>query len=219
MMKYSVGVAACALLASCGGSPRPPETATAPPPQSAAPDPTPAPAATTTQPAVPEADPAESTQRAKDAAKWLADMAEDEPAMQGRLATNGLSEEQFGLPAAMRKGMEAATSLRYDNSQVDRIISATLEEGAPKVVMELCGKPIAALVKEVLAVPESARTKLVIERCQLATLVDASNIPPGSAMFPLLSGVVQKIFISEGGHSKAELELAKLIAVARRPTP
>jgi hypothetical protein len=143
-------------------------------------------------------------------------MATEEPSFRGILATNGLSEGQFGLPEPLRKGMEAATSARIDPSQADRILVASLEEGAADLVQKLCGKPVASLVADAMAAPADTRAKLVVDRCKLAPMVDLTNVPKDSFMFPLLSAVVQKLFEAEGGHAQAEFELAKAIAAARR---
>ncbi len=201
------------LLMACGGGAQPAEGPTDPPPA-------PAPSATETAAPDTAADPAPTnvaapdTPRARDAAKWLQDMASEGPSLRGILATNGLSEGQFGLPEPLRKGMEAATSGKLDPSQADRV--ASLEEGAADLVQKLCGKPVASLVADAMAAPADTRAKLVVDRCKLAPMVDLTNVPKDSFMFPLLSAVVQKLFEAEGGHAQAEFELAKAIAAARR---
>jgi hypothetical protein len=162
------------------------------------------------------ADAAADTPRARDAATWLKNLESVDLGARGIAAMNGLSEEQFGLSALLRKGMDAATAPSIDPSQSGRIVQATLEDGADDVVKKLCGSGTAALVKATLGVPEAGRVEFVVEQCKLQSLVDVKNIPKGSFIYPLLSAVVQKLFEAEGGHSKAEFELAKLVAVARR---
>ncbi len=202
------------LLMACGGGAQPAAGPTEPP--------APAPGATETAAPETAADPpptqdtAADTPRARDAAKWLQEMSTEEPSFRGILATNGLSEGQFGLPEPLRKGMEAATSGRVDPSQADRILVASLEEGAADLVQKLCGRPVASVVADAMAAPADTRAKLVVDRCKLAPMVDLTNVPKDSFMFPLLSAVVQKLFEAEGGHAQAEFELAKAIAAARR---
>jgi len=223
MSRFFAWVVSGCLLSACGGSGPPPASPDPAPAAKAETPPNPDSSAPAAEPDVaePAEDPAaESTPRAKDAAKWLHDMTTIEGIdleQRGVLSLNGLSEEQFGLPAPLRKAMEVATSPGFDPSQQNRILVAGLEEGAPDVVKELCGKPIDELMKEVIAAPEPTRAKLVIDQCKLAGVVDTANVPKDSFAYPLVSAVVQKLFRAEGGHSKAELELAKLIAVARRP--
>lgn len=214
MQRTSWWAIPAALLMACGGGAQSAAGPTDPPPP-------PAPSATETSAPEAPADPAPTqvsvdTPRARDAAKWLQDMSTEEPSFRGILATNGLSEGQFGLPEPLRKGMEAATSGRIDPSQADRILVASLEEGAADLVQKLCGKPVASVVADALAAPADTRAKLVVDRCNLAPMVDLTNVPKDSFMFPLLSAVVQKLFEAEGGHAQAEFELAKAIAAARR---
>jgi hypothetical protein len=216
MQRKGWAMFSAALVMACGGGVQPAGGPTDPPP---------APASSATDTAAPDtaADPAPThdtaadTPRARDAAKWLQDMSTEEPSLRGILATNGLSEGQFGLPEPLRKGMEAATSGKLDPSQADRILVASLEEGAADLVQKLCGKPVASVVADAMAAPADTRAKLVVDRCKLAPMVDLTNVPKDSFMFPLLSAVVQKLFEAEGGHAQAEFELATMIAAARRP--
>jgi len=204
------------LMMACGGGVQPAAGPSEPPP-APAPSATETGAAETAAEPAPTHDTAADTPRARDAAKWLQDMSTEEPSLRGILATNGLSEGQFGLPEPLRKGMEAATSGKLDPSQADRILVASLEEGAADLVQKLCGKPVASVVADAMAAPADTRAKLVVDRCKLAPMVDLTNVPKDSFMFPLLSAVVQKLFEAEGGHAQAEFELATMIAAARRP--
>ncbi len=209
-----------AAVVACGGSGHPPSATPSPSPTTAEPvatasaEPTPAP-----EPTPPTPDPSEDTQRAKDAAKWVKALASGEAASRGVSATVSLAEEQFGLPAPLRKGMEAFGSSRIDPSQVTRIIAAALEEGAPEMVQKLCGKPPSLLFKEIAGMPKGKWAKHTIDLCKLGGMIDVSGVADDSFVMPLLSVVVQKLFEAEGGHSKAEFELAKWIASARRPMP
>src|SRR4051794_18728495 len=83
--------------------------------------------------------------REKSARKYAAVIKEPDvdAEQQGRLAMNGLSEPQFGLPASLRKAMEAVTGQSVDPSQLTTILMAGLSETkeAKDALAQRCGKP------------------------------------------------------------------------------
>jgi hypothetical protein len=162
---------------------------------------------------------ASESPRAKDATKWLKDLQDPEIdlAQRGMVAANGLSEEQFGLPAQLRKGMEAISSQSVDPSQSARIIAATLGEAPMSELMtKQCGKPIADVMAAAQKVKPAEQAKLVVQQCKLDALIDGADLVKLSFTSVLLSAVVQKLLEADPAHSEAEIGLAKLIANHRR---
>jgi len=199
----SIMVLSLVTVAACGGSTPPPEA-----PATSAPS-----AAVTSEPST-AATPAESP-RAKDATKWLKDFqdAELDLAQRGRLATNGLSEEQFGLPAPLRKAMEAATGEAVDPSQHVMILAAMFREAPMSDEMaKLCGKPIVDVMAAAKKAKPAEQAKLVVQQCKLEAFIDSADLAKLSYASVLLSAVVQKLLSADPKHASAELGLAKLIA-------
>lgn len=202
------------LVSACGGAtpaPEPPPVEQAAPlnsPANATPEDARSPADATPAP------PAETSQREKDATKWLADMQSPDVdvAQRGVLATNGLSEEQFELPPNLRKAMEAVTSNRIDASQVSAILNAVLQE-APmsEVAGKLCGKPVRQVLDSIAKAPVADQAKTVVDQCSLGSVVDTTDLDKMSAQAVLLSAIVQDMLRARGA-SAAEIGLARLIA-------
>lgn len=190
-------------VAACGGS--------TPPPEAPAPS---APSAAATSAPTAEATPAESP-RAKDATKWLKDLQDPEIdlAQRGRVATNGLSEEQFGLPAPLRKAMVAATAEAVDPSQHRMILAAAFDEApASDLLAKQCGKPVVDVMKAAQKAKPAEQAKLVVQQCKLDGLIDSADLAKLNYTSVLLSAVVQKLLEADPKHASAELGLAKLIA-------
>jgi hypothetical protein len=198
---------------ACGGS-EPGPVAPVPSATAAPESPVAAPSAATTAPSASSESP-----RAKDATKWLKDLQDPEIdlAQRGMVAANGLSEEQFGLPAGLRRAMEAISSQSVDPSQSARIIAVTISEAPMSDVMsKQCGKPIVAVMDAAQKVKPAEQAKLVVQQCKLDALIDGADLAKLSYTSVLLSAVVQKLLEEDPEHSAAELGLAKLIANHRR---
>jgi hypothetical protein len=202
-MQRAVSIVLLSLVtvAACGGSTPAPE-APAPSAQPAA-----APSASSTA-----ATPAESP-RAKDATKWLKDLQDPEIdlAQRGKVATNGLSEEQFGLPAPLRKAMAAITSDAVDPSQRVMILAAMFREAPMSDEMaKQCGKPVVDVMDAAKKAKPAEQAKLVVKQCKLDALIDSADLAKLSYASVLLSAVVQKLLEADPKHASAELGLAKL---------
>lgn len=206
------------LLAACGGSPTVPivpEKEAAVPSAAAATAAPPAPSVVaTSEPAPPAVKPAPN--RALDAPKWLKDLQDEkeiDDAQRGKMAINGLSEEEFGLPSPLRRAMAAITSSSVDPSQSAAIIAAALSE-APmaELVAKQCGKPTADVMKAAKKAKPAEQAKLVVKLCKLDSMFPGAELAKLDFTAVLLSAFVQKLLEADPKHGEAEIGLARMAA-------
>lgn len=171
-----------------------------------------------TAPAEPDP-PAPTSQRAKDAAKWVSDMQSvPELEQRGRMAANGLSEAQFELPEPIRKVLEAISSGNLDASQTSAIVTSVIDEepAARGAIDSACKPGWTELVKELRALPPERRTERVASACKAALQVEAADQHKLMFASALLAIVVEKLLEQRGDLSDGERTLARFIAHVHR---
>lgn len=212
----SIVLSSVVVLAACGGSAPAPVAPVAPDPAPAATDAAVKAAAPTSEPAPEAATAKAGPDRAKDAPKWLKDLQDEkeiDDAQRGRLAINGLSEEEFGLPPQLRKAMAAITGNSVDPSQSATIIAVTLSEAPMSdVLAKRCGKPAKDVLNTVVKAKPAERTKLAVKLCKLDSMFPGAELGKLQVTAVLLSGVVQTLLEADPKHGEAEIGLARLAA-------
>jgi hypothetical protein len=182
-----------------------------------------APAANTDPSAQPSAAPASGealSPREKNARKYVEAIREGaaDAEHSGRLATNGLSEEQFGLPAKLRRGMEAVTDASVDPSQATTILMLSLIETkeASESLTKRCGEPFEKFAEGLKKLSPPDRTKKVVAACKVEGRGSDKDLVVLNFAAVLTSVAVEELLKSGGSKSEAELEMARLIANFQR---
>jgi len=135
----------------------------------------------------------------------------------GRLAMNGLSEAIFGLPADLRKAMEAVSGESVDPSQAATILMYGLlgSREASAALTRRCGKPFEAFADDLKKTPRPDRTRAVVSQCKPAWVAD-KEVPVLHFAAVLTAIAVEDLLTTSGGGTPAEVELARDCAGADR---
>jgi hypothetical protein len=157
--------------------------------------------------------------RAKTATKVLAAIKEGaaDDAQRGQLAASSFSEDTFGMPADLRRALQAVSGNQVDPSQSATIVAMALQQGdAADAVERMCGESSKSFFGKILKTPPPDRAKFSVDHCKLGSFVAGADLTKLNYTSILLAGAVTDLSKHSGQSSPDELAIAAAIVNLHR---